>query len=84
MAMTVTPETQTVEEGVYAYTDVALTAQPDEDVTLRMWRSSEKLRAPRPLSLRFTAANWSNPQTVRWLAVRDDDANDEKVGLTFS
>ena len=83
VAITVTPETQRVEEGVYAYIDVALTAQPIENVTLRMYRSSTKLSAPRPLSLRFTAANWGTPQTVKWKALHDDDANDDEVELWF-
>ena len=83
VAITVAPETQSVEEGSHAYIDVALTAQPDESVTLRMIRSSTRLSAPRPLSLRFTPSNWSTPQTVRWKAMSDDDGDDEEVGLTF-
>ena len=49
LAIGVTPETQTVDEGNYAYNDVALTARPDETVTVGMFRSSTKLTAPTPI-----------------------------------
>ena len=82
-AIAVTPETQTVEEGSHAYIDVSLTAQPDENVTVGMFRSSTKLSAPRPLNLAFTTENWNTLQTVRWKALPDDDPDDEEVGLTL-
>ena len=84
LAIGVTPETQTVDEGNYAYNDVALTARPDEAVTVGMFRSSTKLTAPTPIRLTFTPENWNTPQTVRWKARTDEDGNDERVDLTFS
>ena len=84
LAISVTPETQTVDEDDYAYADVVLTAQPDETVTVGMFRTSTKLSAPRPIRLTFTPQNWNTPQTVRWWARPDDDWNDERVVLTFS
>lgn len=84
LAISVTPETQTVDEGDYAYADVVLTSQPDETVSVGMLRSSTKLTAPRPIRLTFTPENWNRPQTVRWRARTDEDGNDERVGLTFS
>ena len=83
LAITVTPETQTVDEGAHAYADVSLTAQPDETVSISMFRSSTKLMAPRPIRLTFTPENWNTPRTVRWKARTDEDGSDERVDLTF-
>ncbi len=83
LAIAVTPESQSVEEGSHAFIDVVLSAQPDENVTLRSFRTSTKLGAPRPQSLVFTVRNWNRPQSVRWWAFADDDANDEEVEVWF-
>ena len=83
LAIAVTPESQSVEEGSHAFVDVVLSAQPDENVTLRSFRTSTKLSAPRPQTLVFTARNWNRPQSVRWWASADDDANDDEVEVWF-
>ena len=75
----VTPETVAVaEEGSSDYT-VALASEPTGEVEVRVTRLERVSDAVTvsPERLTFTAANWSQPQTVTVAAAHDDDGNDD-------
>ena len=71
----------TMEEGQFATYPVALTEEPDDDVTVSIYSSSSSALRVSPSSLTFTKDNYDTAQNVTITARSDSDAEDELVNV---
>ena len=72
-----------VAEGDTGHYTIVLDTEPTADVTVEIQVPEDTDIAVAPLTLTFTAANWSTPQTVTVTAAQDDDAvTDDPVTIT--
>ena len=82
--VTVTPASLTVGEGVTGRYTVRLNTQPSGgNVTVAISSDNTDVTVS-PISLTFTATNWSSAQTVTVSAAEDDDAANDTATLTHA
>ena len=81
-AVSLSPETLTIDEGGSGAYSVVLTTEPTAPVTITVSRGGDVTTQPN--SLRFTASNWNIPQQVTVNAAQDGDADDDTVAITHT
>ena len=73
-----------VDENASATYTVVLDSEPTGDVTVALAAAGDSDVTVAPLSLTFTATNWSAPQTVTVSAADDDDTADDRATVSHT